>query len=134
MTETFKPTLGAGNVKIIIDGEHLELVPSYAAMVACSARGGLRGAMERILSLDAETIIEVVKVGLGYGPGQRPPADFAERIWRSGFTLSSGGIANAAFTYVNVLANGGRPTPEEAGVDADVPPLPVTPPAGAPSP
>ena len=110
-----RPALGSGNVKVIIDGEHRELVPSYAAMVAISARGGgLRGAIERVLNLDAETIVAVVTVGLGYGGDRRPPADLAERIWRTGFMLHSGGLADACFRYVNALANGGRPLAEDS--------------------
>lgn len=109
MADQFKPRLGAGNVDVVIDGEPMTLVPTYAAMVAISARGGLRGAMERILNLDSETIVDVLVAGLGYGSGKRPPKDLAERIWRTGYTLPSGGLADAAFNYVSILANGGRP-------------------------
>ena len=109
MSDKFEPKLGSGNVPVVIDGEAMVLVPTYAAMVAISARGGLRGAMERILQLDAETIIDVLVAGLGYGPGRRPPKDLAEQIWRTGFTLPSGALADAAFNYVSILANGGRP-------------------------
>lgn len=115
-----KPTLGSGNVPIIVDGEAMELVPSYAAMVKINSRGGgLRGAMERILQLDAETIIEVITVGCGFGPNKRPPKDFHERLWKTGFMLSSGGLADAAFSYVNILANGGKPLPDPDGEGGD---------------
>lgn len=109
MADKFEPKLGSGNVSVVIDGEALTLVPTYAAMVAISARGGLRGVMERILQLEAETITDVLIAGLGYGPGRRPPKDLAERIWKTGFTLPSGALADAAFNYVSILANGGRP-------------------------
>lgn len=131
MSDKFKPQLGAGNVNVVIDGEPMVLVPTYAAMVAISARGGLRGVMERILQLDAETITDVLVAGLGYGPGRRPPKDLAERIWKTGFTLPSGGLADAAFNYVNILANGGRPlvsddpsNDQEARHDSAGPPPP----------
>ena len=131
MSDGFKPKLGSGNVVVVIDGETMNLTPTYAAMVAISARGGLRGAMERILQLDAETIAEVLIVGLGYGSGRRPPKDLAERIWRTGYTLPSGGLADAAFNYVSILANGGRPLAsddsddvQEARQDSARPPVP----------
>jgi len=134
----YKPRLGSGNVRITIDGEALELVPTYAAMAKISSRGGgLRGAMERILQLDADTIVDVITVGLGYGANKRPPKDLSERIWRTGFTLTTGGIADAAFEYVNVLANGGQPVPKDepgseeaeaegARQDSQDPPPPTT--------
>lgn len=138
----YKPRLGSGNVPVTIDGEALELVPTYAAMAKISSRGGgLRGAMERILQLDADTIVDVIAVGLGYGANKRPPKDLSERIWRTGFTLATGGIADAAFEYVNVLANGGRPVPKDelgdeegaietegARQDSQDPPTPTMPP------
>lgn len=116
-----QPRPGAGNVRITIDGEAMELVPSYAAMAAINGRGGgLRGVLDRITNLDADTIISVILVGLGYGPGgRRPPADMNERIWRTGLLLSTGGLANAAFDYVNILANGGRPFDEESAASKE---------------
>lgn len=124
MTEEAKPRLGAGDVPVEIDGEKFTLVPTLNAARVLSARDGLRGAMRRVLDLDTNTILEVVGAGLTHD-GYRPPADMAERIWRTGFMLSAGGVADAAFTYLNVLANGGRPLPStdgEARQDSGDPP------------
>lgn len=116
--------IGEGDVPIkLFDGEELVMKPSWGAAQQVSTRfGGISGAVEKVIRMDIDTTIQIVLLGLGYLGNRKPPSDLAERIWRSGLTDGSGGIAEACVKYLHVLANGGRPpTPEPGEVTDDEP-------------
>jgi hypothetical protein len=111
--------IGAGDVVINLDGEDKVLKPSYqAARTISSMQGGISGAIQRVVQLDIETVTQVVTLGLGYGQGQKPPKDLAEKIWRTGLTDDSGGLAERCVLFLRVLASGGRmPRDQKEGGD-----------------
>lgn len=129
-----KPRAGDGDVPVTIDGEEFVLTPNFNAAKLLSARsGGILNMVDRVVKLDVEAVLDVITLGLGYGPARRPPKDLAERIWRTGMTDSTGGLADRCIEYLHILANGGRPLArdpdEEAHQDSANPPT-KSPPAG----
>lgn len=122
-TETREPArIGAGDVPVVIDGVEYVLKPSYhAARTISTQSGGIAGAIERVVRLDIETIISVLSLGLGYSQGNRQPKDFPDRVWRTGFTDDTGGLAERCVLYLRVLAAGGRmpKTDTEGGEGGD---------------
>lgn len=107
--------IGDGNVSFKLDdGEEMVMKPSWSAAQLISQRyGGISGAVEKVIRLDIDSTIQIVLLGLGYTGTRKPPSDLAERIWRSGVTDRTGAIAEACIRYLHVLANGGRPPPED---------------------
>lgn len=119
--------IGDGNVPFKLeDGEELTLKPSWGAAQAISRQyGGISGAVERVVRMDMDTVVQVILFGLGYGIGnssRKPPPDLAERIWKTGFTDRTGSIGEITIKYLHILANGGKPLPEDSegmGVEAN---------------
>lgn len=112
--------IGEGDVPIKVGDENLIMKPSWGAAQQISSRfGGITGAVDKVIRLDIETITAIVTFGLGFFGTRKPPADLQERIWRTGLTDISGGIAEACVKYLHVLANGGRPPPAVDGEAAD---------------
>lgn len=123
--DTEKPRLGAGDVRITLlkeDGtpEELVLRPSYnAARMLSAGSEGLMKLMQRVVAGDVEAAASIVSHGLGYGTGSnRGPKDLAERVWRTGLSDESGGLAERCIMYLRVLMAGGRlPASADAGAD-----------------
>lgn len=108
--------IGDGNVPFKLeDGEELILKPTWGAAQAISRQfGGISGAVERVVRMDIDVTVQVILFGLGYLGTRKPPQDLAERIWRTGFTDRSGAIGEMTIQYLHILANGGRPLPENS--------------------
>lgn len=112
--------LGAGDVEVVIGDETFVLRPSYmAAKTISGSTGGIAGAMSRVVALDVDTIMMVLNVGCGFMGTKRPPKDFAEKVWATGFTDDTGRLAEHCVTYLRILAGGGRkPKGDEEGEEA----------------
>jgi len=112
-TETNR-SVGMGDVEIILAGEELVLKPSYRAAKTLSAKyGGLTSAIERVVRLDLDLIVDVIAIGLGYTSTKRPPEDLGQKIFETGLTDDTGLIAERCITFLRVLAAGGRPLPSD---------------------
>lgn len=106
--------VGIGDVPLMIDDEEFILKPSWGAAQLVSQRfGGISGAVEKVIRLDIEATVQIVMFGMGFVGTRKPPLNLAERIWRAGLTDRTGGVAEACVKYLHVLANGGRPPPED---------------------
>lgn len=112
--------IGAGDVEVVIGDEVFVLRPSYiAARTISGSAGGITGAMDRVMRLDVDTIMNVLTVGCGFVGAKRPPKDFAEKVWASGFTDDTGALAERCIVYLRVLAGGGRMPKSERGESSD---------------
>lgn len=128
-SNTTRARLGAGDVPITLlneagDPEDLVLKPSYnAARTLSRTAGGLMGAMERVAKLDTDTVVQVITLGLGYdSQNRRAPRDLDERVWSTGLSDDSGGLAERCVTYIRVLMSGGKlPKTDEAEARDDSP-------------
>lgn len=106
---------GAGNIPIELDGKDMELVPTLQACITISGiAGGLNAAVQRCLQLDFDTICQIVTAGLGLNPNQA--RQVPDAVFRTGLIS----LSAPCIDFVNVVANGGRPLPddEELGEDA----------------
>lgn len=119
-----RPRIGAGDVSITLldpggSPEQLVLRPNYNAARTISAQsGGLLGAIERVSKLDLEVITQVITLGLGYGTSsQRGPKDLPQRIYATGLTDDTGGLAERCVLYLQVLMSGGQMPRKVEGED-----------------
>lgn len=116
-------SLGAGDVVITLgqgdNGEELTLRPHWKAAKTLSTKyNGLSSVIERVLRLDISVVVDVIAVGLGYTSTKRPPEDLERRIYETGLTDDTGGLAERCVTYLHVLAGGGR-LPDSSSDDED---------------
>jgi hypothetical protein len=96
-----KPSIGAGDVAITLDGESLVLRPSLAAALAISRKdGGIMSIVQACTRFDLDAIAFVVAQGLG-----RPASEVVELIFKTGIAK----VAPPAITFCTILSNGGRP-------------------------
>jgi hypothetical protein len=125
-----KPTLGDGDVVIILkttagEDQELTLRCTYgAAQYLSKQNGGYTNVVRKLLELDLDVHAQVVAAGLGMiGPGKRPAADLAQRIYMTGLTDDTGGLTERCVTFIRALSGGGRlpAAVEEATADEDRP-------------
>ena len=111
---------GSDTIPVTIDGEACELRATFGAARTISNRyGGTAPAINKVLNLDLECISDVLALGLGYSQSQRPPKDFPEKVYRTGLTDSTGGLAEIAVMFLHTLANGGKvPDPDQLEQDS----------------
>lgn len=107
--------LGQATVSVTFhDGQVLELKPTiYAMQMISKLFDGLQGATQRIAALDIQCIHEVIILGAGAPHNQtKNRAAILEKIFLTGLTDDTGGLAERALTYVTLLMRGGRPAPQ----------------------
>lgn len=99
------PSLGAGDVNLMLDGEMVTLRPTLRAAQTISRQaGGIVAAMQAVGRFELDTITQVVALGLNkVKPGDLP--EVAEKVYRTGLT----DVVPAVTTFLTNLANGGRP-------------------------
>lgn len=111
---------GLDVVDIVIDGEEKTLTPTFGAAKIISARfGGIQPALERVARLELETATDIIALGLGYLPPDKPPKDLIEKIWRTGLTDDTGGLAGACANFLMILASGGKLPSKGSDTDED---------------
>lgn len=120
MAKTATPRrVGAGDVRIVLDGDEHVMRPTWGAAQTLSRQsGGLASAIERCLRLDLDAIVQVITLGLGLTQTGAKNMQLAEKIWRTGLTDDAGGLSERCITYVRCLAAGGR-LPGENDDDED---------------
>ena len=112
------PKVGAGNITISLGGDdeskhEYVLVPTLAAAQGISrTSGGIRGAIDKVIAFDLDTITNVVRLGLGPRVVKEIGQDFNELVWRAGMTDTGGELVARCIEYLSVLSNGGRPLPK----------------------
>lgn len=119
-----KPEVGIGNIKVVLNGQDYELVPTLGAAQGVSRiGGGLRAIIGRVVDLDLDLITRIINLGLGpkvvkeLGGAEK----VAEYVWQTGLLDGEGDLSALVARYVTHLANGGRP-PKEANDDTTNPP------------
>lgn len=114
MTKTAKPRLGAGDITIMLgegdDREEHRLVPSLrAARTICQRYESLIQAASRAAMADIEAVIVIIIAGLGLTPRGAKEMEIEEKIFATGLTDATGGLAQRCAEYCGVLMGGGRP-------------------------
>ena len=109
---TDKPTPGAGDVEIELDGETVTLKPTLEACQTISrAGGGLYGQgtlTDRIARADFDAMAAVIRAGLGLTGNAVKGLD--GQIYRTGLVNLIGPLTR----FVMIVGNGGRPRPDNA--------------------
>lgn len=114
MTTPDKPSLGRGDVTVVIDGVEYILKPTLAATQALSRKyGGLHLLVDRIAKLDFEAIVDTVLAGLNRNANPKQRQELAEAIFRTGLTDDTGQVSLLCARYVIILMRGGRPLSQE---------------------
>ncbi len=118
---------GAGDVTLELGSEHLVLRTTLAAGLAISRQsGGIRGAIDKVMALDFDTILSVIRAGVGKDVKRYPNLD--EMVYQNGLLDTQGDVLSKLVEYLTNLARGGRPAETEGGEEENPPsPRLVTP-------
>lgn len=113
---TYQP--GAGDVVLQLGKDELTLRPSLDAALTLSRQaGGIRTAITRVLDLDLDVIVSVIRLGIGREEARRFK-DLDRAIWENGVLDTRGEVVSKCVEYLSNLARGGRPAADE-GRDGD---------------
>jgi len=117
---------GSGDVTLELGNHTLVLKPTLQAGLAISrGAGGIRGAIDKVMAMDLDTIVTVIRLGVGQKEAKRYP-NLDELVYQNGFLDSQGELLAKLIEYLSNIARGGRPAEEassdEEGGDTSDPP------------
>ena len=100
-----KAQIGAGDVEVELGGEQHVLRPTLEACTKVNElHGSLMQTRTRVATLDFDTIVEVVGLGLGASP-QVKAKQLRKLVYDAGLLALQGPVID----FINNIANGGRP-------------------------
>lgn len=109
----------SGEVGITLEGAEYTLRPTLDAALTLSRQaGGIRAAITRVLDLDLDTIISVIRLGIGRAEAKKLK-NLDRIIWENGLLDSQGELVLRCVEYLSNLARGGRPEGSSGGGDGD---------------
>lgn len=112
--------VGIGDVPITLGGQEYVLRPSLnACLVISRGSGGIRGAIQKVMDLDIDTIVRIIQVGLGPNTA-RKLKNLDEMVYQAGLVDTSGQLTTKCIEFLSNISNGGRPlddSSKEAGED-----------------
>lgn len=110
---------GAGNVEITLGGEQLTLRPTLQAALTVSRQGGgIRGAMTRAMDMDLDTLVMVIRAGIGTDEAKRLK-NLDTMVFEAGLTDAGGAVVSRVMEFLANLARGGRPVDAVDGAGDD---------------
>lgn len=116
----------AGAVGVTLAGVEYTLRPTLDAALTLSRQaGGIRAAITRVLDLDLDTIISVIRLGIGREEAKRLK-NLDRIIWENGLLDAQGELVLRCVEYLSNLARGGRPEGSSSAGDGDDSPDPTT--------
>lgn len=112
-----RPTPGAGDVEITLDGEKRVLRPTLNAIRKVSRLAdGVGGAVAKVQKVDFDAIVMIVAVGLDL------TEEGAKGLEEKVFATGAMNLSAPCVKYLTILANGGRPITTEDGSSKENPP------------
>lgn len=109
--------INEGEVEITVDGQVLTLKPTLLAMSAISSvGGGLSKVRQALVDQDFGTVVSVIMHGANLA-GTRDAKNLPDAVFKTGLDAA---ILVPLINYVAILANGGKPLPEQNN-DGDEP-------------
>ena len=89
-----------GDIAVTLQGKEFTLKCSLEAALALTKNNGLRGAVERCLAYDVDTIVDVYAIGLGKRSRALPKAIYDEGVAKCSIP---------AIRFLTNLSHGGKP-------------------------
>jgi hypothetical protein len=110
---------GSGDVEITLCGQSFTMKPTLNAGLSISRQaGGIRAAMDRVAAMDLDTVITVIR--LGVGPEQsKSVKNFDQLVFENGLTDADGGLLGKCMEYLANLARGGKPLDTSSAEEAE---------------
>ena len=106
-TRTFAP--GSGDITVTLGDQELVLRPSLDAALTLSRQaGGIRLAINKVLDMDLDTIVAVIRLGVGREEAKRLK-NLDRLIYENGLLDAQGELVTRCIEYLSNLARGGRP-------------------------
>lgn len=117
MGDQNEPVLGQGDVELkLVGGDPIVLKPTVFAVTQLSRKyGGLQSVLERIVRIDIEAIVDVILYGSGRRAHPKEISMLQERVFNTGLSDDTGGVAATCAEYIGVLTRGGKPMPKQQG-------------------
>ena len=120
VNKTYPP--GAGDVTLSLGDEQITLKPTLQAGLSISRQaGGIRGAIDKVMAMDLDTIVAIIRAGVGPKELKRLNG-LEEKIFAHGLMDSQGELLAKIVEYLTNVARGGRPADAEEGEDEENPP------------
>jgi hypothetical protein len=114
---------GSGDVELVLGDTRLVLRPTLNAGLAISRQaGGIRGAIDKVVAMDLDAIVSVIRLGIGPEEAKRIK-NLDRLVYENGLTDAQGEVLGKCMEYLSNLARGGRP----ADVEDDEPGDPSSP-------
>lgn len=113
--------LGQGDVEVVLDGDTYVLKPTLNVAQMLSKRyGSLNDTIQKLASFDFNVAVDVICLGLGprYNSAKQQQ-EIAEKVFKTGLSDDTGGLANICVNYVLSVMRGGKPGPLQAAVDQE---------------
>lgn len=105
--------INEGDVEITLNGEQFVLRPTLKALSAISSMGGLTKVRQAIVDQDFNTLISVILHGANLA-GRPEGKQIPDMVFRNGLDAA---LMVPLINYLGILANGGKPLPENADAD-----------------
>ncbi len=102
--------MNVGEVEIKLNGKIEMLRPSLGAAKRVNARGGFANVVNRLQAADLDFYVLVVAAGLG-----KKETEIENAVYLTGLPALSADLV----TFVNILANGGKPFDADAQSSGD---------------
>lgn len=120
-----KPSIypNSGDIELDLGDTHLVLKCTLQAGLSISRQaGGIRGAIDKVMAMDIDTIVSVIRAGVG--PEARKLKDLERMVFENGLTDAQGEVLGKIVEYLFNLARGGRPAPTDEEESQDPTPTP----------
>lgn len=116
MSEELKPSLGAGDVDVVLGDKTYTMKPNLQAALQLSRQGGgLMGMINRCGAVDCDAITLVFQTGTGLTANGMKHDGVNERLYRAGFDS----LGATMIRFLRILMNGGTPPEADAPVEEE---------------
>jgi hypothetical protein len=104
---------GSGDVELVLGPHTLLLRPTLNAGLGISRQaGGIRGAIDKVVNMDLDTIVSVIRLGIGPEEAKRLK-NLDRLVYENGLMDAQGELLGRCVEFLSNLARGGRPAPPE---------------------
>jgi hypothetical protein len=106
--------INEGDVTIHLNGDEIVLRPTLKAISAISSNGGLGKVRQALVDQDFSTVVSVILHGANMTGGSARK-QVPDAVFKNGLTTE---LLVGLLTYIGILANGGKPLPDDVAASA----------------